>query len=117
MGYLLLAMIVTIASGQSFGDFLRARILDPLGMKHTVGYDASRPTRRKLAHAYWKGKDQFERWDYPMLTTGDGALFSTLDDLFLRDQALNTERLVSKAALAQAFTPGTTNDGNSVGYG
>jgi hypothetical protein len=36
---------------------------------------------------------------HPMLTTGDLGLFSTLDDLFLWDQALNTERLVSKAAL------------------
>jgi CubicO group peptidase (beta-lactamase class C family) len=117
MGYVLLAMIVAIVSGQSFADFLKARIFDPLGMKHTVAYDASRPARHKLAHGYWKEKDQFERWDYPMLTTGDGGLFSTLDDLFLWDQALNTERLVSKAALAQAFTSGTTNDGTSVGYG
>jgi CubicO group peptidase (beta-lactamase class C family) len=117
MGYVLLAMIVAIVSGQSFADFLKARIFDPLGMKHTVAYDASRPTRHKLAHGYWKEKDQFERWDYPMLTTGDGGLFSTLDDLFLWDQALNTERLVSKAALGQAFTSGRTNDGNSVGYG
>jgi len=52
-----------------------------------------------------------------MLTVGDGGLFSTLDDLFLWDQALNTERLVPKAALEQAFTSGKTNDGTSVGYG
>jgi CubicO group peptidase (beta-lactamase class C family) len=117
MGYVLLAMIVTIVSGQSFADFLKARIFDPLGMKHTVADDASRLARHKLAHGYWKKKDQFKRWDYPMLTTGDGDLFSTLDDLFLWDQALNTEQLVSKAELAQAFTSGTTNDGTSVGYG
>jgi hypothetical protein len=45
-----------------------------------------------------------------MLTAGDGGLFSTLDNLFLWDQALNTERFV-KDALKQAFTPGTTNVG------
>jgi CubicO group peptidase (beta-lactamase class C family) len=44
-------------------------------------------------------------------------MFSTIDDLFLWDQALNTERLVSKAALEQAFTSGTTNEGTPVGYG
>jgi CubicO group peptidase (beta-lactamase class C family) len=58
-----------------------------------------------------------ERWDYPMLTVGDGGLFSTLDDLFLWDQALNTERLVSKATLELAFTSGITNDRTPVGYG
>lgn len=86
-------------------------------MKNSVAYDASRPARHKLAHGYWKEKDQFERWDYPMLTVGDGGLFSTLDDLFLWDQALNTERLVSKATLELAFTSGMTNDRTPVGYG
>jgi hypothetical protein len=55
--------------------------------------------RHKLAHGYFEEKDQFERWDYPMLTAGDGGFFSTFNDLFLWDQALNTERLVPKAAL------------------
>jgi CubicO group peptidase (beta-lactamase class C family) len=116
-GYVLLAMIVAIVSGQSFADFLKANVFDPLGMMHTVVYDASRPARHKLAHGYLEKKGQFERWDYPMLTAGDGGLFSTLDYLFLWDQALNTERLVPKAALQQAFISGTTNDGTSVGYG
>jgi CubicO group peptidase (beta-lactamase class C family) len=116
-GYELLAIIVAIVSGQSFADFLKANVFDLLGMKHTVVYDASRPARHKLAHGYWSEEGQFQRWDYPMLTTGDGGLFSTLDDLFLWDQALNAERLVPKAALKQAFTSGTTNDGTSVGYG
>src|ERR1700704_2272042 len=35
-GYTLLAMIVAIVSGQSFADFLKAKVFDPLGMKHTV---------------------------------------------------------------------------------
>jgi CubicO group peptidase (beta-lactamase class C family) len=86
-------------------------------MQHTVAYDQSRPARHKLAHGYLQEKDQFERWDYPMLTVGDGGLFSTLDDMFLWDQALNSERLVSKGTLEQAFTSGKTNDGTPVDYG
>ena len=117
MGYVLLAMIVAAVSGQSFGEFLKTNVFDPLGMKHTVAYDQSRPARHRLAHGYWKETDKFERWDYPMLTLGDGGLFSTLDDLLLWDQALNTERLVPKAALERAFTSGTTSDGTPVDYG
>jgi len=115
--YVLLAMIVAIVSGQSFADFLKANIFDPLGMKHTVAYDASRPPRHKLVRGYLEEEGQFERWDYPLLTVGDGGLFSTLDDLFLWDQALNTECLVPNAALERAFTSGTTNDGTSIDYG
>jgi CubicO group peptidase (beta-lactamase class C family) len=117
MGYVLLGMIVATVSGQSCGDFLKARIFDPLGMKHTVAYDQSRPARHKLAHGYFLEDGRFQRWDYPMLTVGDGGLFSTLDDLFLWDQALNTERLIPKALLEQAFTSGKTNDGTPVDYG
>jgi CubicO group peptidase (beta-lactamase class C family) len=117
VGYTLLTLIVAIVSGQSFADFLKTHVFDPLGMRHTVVYDEARPFRHKLAHGYWREQDQFERWDYPMLTAGDGGLFSTLDDLFLWDQALNTERLVSSAMLARAFTSGTTSDGRPVDYG
>src|SRR3979490_456979 len=109
-------MLWAMVSGQSFADFLKANVFDPLGMKHTVVYDASRPVRHKLAHGYLPENDRFERWDYPMVPAGDGGLFSTLDDLLLWDQALNTERLVPKPALEQAFTSGTTNDGTPVGY-
>jgi CubicO group peptidase (beta-lactamase class C family) len=116
-GYVLLALIVNAVSGQSFGDFLKANVFDPLGMKHTLVYTAARPIIHKLAQGYIREEDHFERWDYPLLTAGDGGMFSTLDDLFRWDRALNTERLVSKPTLAQAFTSGTTNDGTSIGYG
>ena len=116
-GYTLLALIVAIVSGQSFADFLKANVFDPLGMKHTVVYDASRPALHKLAQGYWGEEGRFERWDYPLLNAGDGGMFSTLDDLFLWDQALNTERLVPKVALEQAFTSGATNDGTPIDYG
>lgn len=116
-GYVLLSMIVAMVSGRSFADFLKANVFGPLGMEHTVVFDASRPALYKLAHGYWDENARFERWDYPMLTTGDGGIFSTLDDLFLWDRALNTERLVSKATMDEAFTPGATDDGESVGYG
>jgi CubicO group peptidase (beta-lactamase class C family) len=117
MGYVLLAMIVATVSGQSSAEFLKARIFDPLGMKHTVAYDQSRPARHRLAHGYLQENDRFKRWDYPMLTVGDGGIFSTLDDLFLWDRALNTERLLPKGALKQTFTSGKTNEGTPVGYG
>src|SRR5262245_42874823 len=63
-GYTLLATIVAIVSGQSFADFLKASIFDPLGMAHTLVYDGSRPALHRLAHGYWEEAGHFERWDY-----------------------------------------------------
>ena len=116
-GYILLALIVEAVSGQSFADFLKANIFDPLGMTRTLVYDPSHPAVHKLAQGYTREEDRFERWDYPLLTAGDGGLFSTLNDLFLWDQALNTERLVPKLSLRQISTSGTLNNGTPVGYG
>lgn len=81
-GYVPLALIVAIVSGQSFAELLKANFFDPLGMKHTLVYDTSRPVVHKLAQRYFRENGQFHRWDYPLLTAGDGGLFSALDDLF-----------------------------------
>jgi CubicO group peptidase (beta-lactamase class C family) len=115
--YALLASITASVSGRSFAEFLKARIFDPLGMKHSVVYDSSDPARHKLVRGYLREDGRFTPWDYPFMPFGDGGLFSTLDDLFLWDQALNGERLVPRATLEQAFTSGATNDGASIGYG
>ena len=56
MGYVLLASIAAIVSGQSFGDYLKAKVFDPLGMKHTVVYDQSRPAGHKLARTAIGGR-------------------------------------------------------------
>ena len=86
-GYVLLAMIVEQVSGQLFATFLKERIFAPLGMKPTRVYDASRPVVHNLAQGYIWQDDHFEPWDYPLLTAGDGGLFSTIDDLLRWDQA------------------------------
>ena len=90
-GYVLLAIIVKKASGQSFGDFLKERIFKPLGMNDT----------------YEEGA-----------IAGDGGVYSTVDDLFKWDQALYTERLVRQSTLAESFTPGKVRSGtSSYGFG
>lgn len=116
-GYVLLALIVEAVAGQPYAQFMRDRIFAPLGMAHTLVYDETHPTPHNLAQGYVEVDGAFQRWQYPLLTAGDGGMFSTLNDLFLWDQALHTEKLVSTAALQQSFTPGTTNDGTTTHYG
>jgi len=115
--YTLLSMIVGLVCGLSFPAFMKAAIFDPLGMANTLVYDASHPSLHNIAHGYVEQAGGFRRWDYPLLTTGDGGMFSTLDDLFLWDQALNNDRLVPHRVLQQFFADGATDDGRSTGYG
>lgn len=113
-GYVLLSLIVEKVSGMPFHKFMETNIFKPLGMNNTLVYDESTPTINNRAVGY---NQAGELDDYEILTTGAGGMYSTVDDLHLWDQALYTEKLVSKSTLEEAFTPAMLNNGASTNYG
>jgi len=117
-GYVLLGLIIEKASGMKFSDFLHQNIFAPLKMKHTVIYQRDDHSDPRRAYGYSKRDDVFVRTDQSLTssTRGDGAIYSSVDDLYKWDQALDTTRLVSAAALEQAFTSATKVD-EDTGYG
>ena len=114
--YILLSVVVERVSGQHFVDFVADRIFKPLGMQSTFWALGQPRDPNSVARAY----DQFGNasgYDSPT-TTGDGGIFSTVDDLLKWDQALYTERLVRQPTLAEAFTAGQVSKGVSTyGFG
>jgi len=68
---------------------------------------------------YAIGRTRIEHYDLIFLDgiMGDGNVYSSADDLFKWDQALYTDKLVKKATLALAFTPGRLNNGRFTNYG
>ncbi len=112
--YVLLALIVERASGQPYARFLEKSIFGPLGMQHTFVDDSLRPALEERAKGYNRFGDDA---DYDLLTYGEGGIYSTVEDLFLWDQALYTEKLVSAATLAEAFAGAKLHDGRTSGYG
>ncbi|MGI9167815.1 MAG: serine hydrolase domain-containing protein [Pyrinomonadaceae bacterium] len=117
-GYVLLGLIVEKASGNSFPEFLRKNIFEPLGMNHTVLYHRDDHTDRRRAYGYSQQADAFLRTDQSLTssTRGDGTVYSSVDELYKWDQALYTTRLVSAETLKQAFTPTAAVD-DTTGYG
>jgi len=114
--YNLLALIIEKASGRSYGAFLKENIFDPLGMRDT-GHPASAaallPGR---ASGYVPtGAADVENAPYLDWTvkTGNGSLYSTVEDLYRWDRALRTETILSRASLEKAFSEQTAG----VGYG
>jgi CubicO group peptidase (beta-lactamase class C family) len=114
-GYILLSLIAERISGRPFRALIKERILDPLGMKNTVFYDGAPSTVERAAVGY----SQFGKISgFNALTTGDGGMYSTVDDLLKWDQALYGEALVKQSTLAAAFTPATVKEGtNTYGFG
>jgi CubicO group peptidase (beta-lactamase class C family) len=116
VGYALLAIVIQRVSGQRFSDFLAQEIFLPCGMRSTFVYDGWLVKRSGMAVGY----DTFGQVDNGGATSipGDGGIYSTVDDLFKWDQALNTEKLVTRATLAEAFTPARVEEGKSkYGFG
>lgn len=118
-GYDMLAQVVEAASGQVFAVFMRERIFEPLRMEHSLIYDTTKPHVERRVLGYDPDGKGFKLDDEHPLNgiVGSGGVFTTLGDMYLWDQALYGERLVSRATLDQAFTSAVLNDGTKTGYG
>jgi CubicO group peptidase (beta-lactamase class C family) len=96
----LLGLIIEQASGQSYEMFLQENIFTPLAMISS-GYDHNRDD---LAIGY---KDRSREADFAHMSIpfAAGGLYSTVEDLYLWDQALYTEQLLPQSLLDEMFTP------------
>jgi CubicO group peptidase (beta-lactamase class C family) len=117
-GYYLLGIVIERAARQSYESFLYENIFKPLSMKNT-GFNVGYRTVDKLATGYstLQSKQIIPNPLIDINDFSDGALYSNVEDLLVWDQALYTEKLVSKKSLDQMFTPFKLNSGNDYGYG
>lgn len=119
-GYALLALIVEKVSGRSFARFLEENIFDPLGMAGTVAHEEGISKVERRAYGYSEKSGRFERTDQSLTSAvlGDGGIYSSVEDLWLWDQALYGTRLLPAETLAMAFQAGApTSDQPGSGYG
>ncbi|HEY1663879.1 MAG TPA: serine hydrolase [Verrucomicrobiae bacterium] len=120
-GYVLLGYIVEKVSGQSYGGFLRENFFQPLGMTNTGVYHAQ-PGLSHEALGYSLGTNGFERVPDDLCATGDGALYSTVKDLYRWNEGIFNGRVLDAASLKAAFTPvkkkvSQLNSGHGYGFG
>ena len=109
-GYFLLGEIIESVSGKSYGDFLSEKIFKPLGMKNTF---VNNGTAIDRAIGY---DENWNRNDY-LMTTADGGLMSTVEDIYFWDKALFENKLLRVGSKELMFKPSTLNNGNKVNYG
>jgi CubicO group peptidase (beta-lactamase class C family) len=118
-GYALLALIVEHVSGEPFARFLDERIFGPLGMTHTVAYQAGISTVANRAFGYSMDSGRVTRTDQSSTSAvlGDGGIYTSLDDLAKWDAALDAHTLVRAEDQREAWTSALTTSGARVGYG
>lgn len=120
LGYLTLGILIHRVTGQFYGDFLRDRIFQPLGMQTRIISEADIIPNRAAGYRLVKGQLKNQEWVSPTLnTTADGALYFNILDLAKWDDALYTTKLLKPASLDQMWTPVKLSDGkpNSDHYG
>jgi CubicO group peptidase (beta-lactamase class C family) len=115
-GYVLLKEIVARAGGMSFADFTRKRLFDPLGMKSTRYVADLRTVIKNRALAYEKSGTGW-RLDIQIGNErgGGGALFSTVTDLLIWNDALTNRRL-GLFVTDKLQEPATLENGRKLGY-
>ncbi|MGH4123870.1 MAG: serine hydrolase domain-containing protein [Clostridium sp.] len=116
-GYVLLALLLEKISGQSFSDFLMENFFIPLGMKNTYVFTENKPIIPNRSYGYEQIEDKYFCYDYYVLTTGDGGIYSCIDDLILWVQAFENESIFTKETIETMFLREKLNDGTPCIYG
>lgn len=119
-GYEILGSLIERVSGEKYAVFMEKNIFAPLGMTHTFSLpNPERLQDKNVTQSYYLDGGQPWAYEPDILDglTGSGSIYTTLGDMYLYDQALRNNELVSAETLDEAFTSGTLNNGESIEYG
>lgn len=117
-GYFLLGEIIRRTSGQSLRAFADRHIFQPLGMHSTHFHDDFREIVPRRALGYAATEEGGFRLDISLFDlVGDGALFTTVEDLARWDANFYDNRLGHGPDLIREITtPGRLNSGTTLNY-
>jgi D-alanyl-D-alanine carboxypeptidase len=119
LGYVTLGILIHRISGQTYGEFLRERIFQPLGMTSSrVISEEDIVPDRAAGYRLKDGVLKNQKWVAPTVnTTADGSLYLTAEDMARWDEALDSENLLSRAELVEMWKPAKLSDGRTAAYG
>jgi len=117
-GYTLLGYIIETITEKSYEDVLKDKIFNPLNMKNS-GFYRHRPIIKKMSSGYNKSWGNYLDIDYSDESSAyaAGAIYSTVEDLFLWDQAVNTEILLPEKYMDLLFEKHSIDSNAHYGYG
>lgn len=118
--YILLGAVIEKLSGKTYEDFVEQEILKPLGMTASRYGSNSELVPGRMDGYIRDGSDEksyrrapYLSWTHPYSA---GALLSTVDDLALWAEALNTGKLLKTPSLERMVTPARLTSGIPTHY-
>ena len=114
--YILLALICARVSDESFAEFCRQNIFEPLGMASTVvNEDYFKILPRRASGYYGEEGDWFNA---PLTDSviGSTNVYTTVEDLVLWDENFYTGQVGGQRVIDQLPKPGLLDDGTETDY-
>tara|TARA_R110000765_G_scaffold140504_1_gene241073 strand:- start:15 stop:1775 length:1761 start_codon:yes stop_codon:yes gene_type:complete len=107
-GYFLLGVLIEKLSGKTYEEMLDEKIFFPLGMKES-GFDHHSDILKNRATGYENNGNGFINSPFLDMSIpyAAGSLYATVEDLYLWDQALYTNKLLSQKYMDMYFKPHT----------
>ncbi len=120
--YALLALIAERVTGRPFAQVARRELFRRAKMRRTFVYDGKKALPRNVAAGYAVRRGQVRPSILLTDITGDGNIYTSINDLSLLLSALQRGRIVRDGSLAQAWTNGRLAGGRPIrdggfGYG
>src|ERR1041385_2382849 len=119
VGYVTLGMLIRKVTGKFYGDFLKERIFEPLGMiTARVISEADIVPNRAAGYRLVKGELKNQAWVSPSTnSTADGSLYVSILDLAKWDAALYTDIPLTQSSRSKIWTAARLSDGSTKDYG
>ncbi|HEY0610653.1 MAG TPA: serine hydrolase domain-containing protein [Chitinophaga sp.] len=115
-GYNLLALIVEKATGQPFGDWMRANIFIPLRMENSlIRNDVKKVIPHKVS-SYKKDKDGFIANPDNVAAMGSSSIFASIDDLTAWVTNFESGKAGGKNVLKLLTRKTRLNKGDTLGF-
>lgn len=119
VGYVTLGMLIRKVTGKYYGDFLKERIFEPLGMTTArIISEADIVPNRAAGYRLVQGELKNQEWVSPSTnSTADGSLYLSILDLAKWDASLYTDKLLTQASREKIWTGVRLSDGTTKDYG
>jgi CubicO group peptidase (beta-lactamase class C family) len=129
--YVILSLIIENISGQSYAQFLKENIFNPLGMLQTRVYNTRRAKGEQIvncsngyvySHESKKyispdSSKKYEEVIYLDAITGDGNINSCLQDLLIWENELLEPKIINNGIIQKAMANHILKDGKLSNYG
>ena len=115
-GYVLLGALIRRATGKFWGDVMRERIVEPLGMKTARVYDEVVSPSRAIGYEMIDGKPEVQSWIAPSHNKlADGGLLMSAEDFVAWSAGLSGDTLLPQNVIQELWNPVAFRDGKLAG--